>query len=83
MRAINPHLTLVDALVPRLDVFNLQRPHAVRLGVVGLEPIVRDEGDAVHREDVIVPHSDPGHALVGDLLLLEQGGAQLEGGRGR
>lgn len=55
----NSYLTLVNSLVPRLDVFDLQRPDPVRFRVVGLEAIVSDEGHPVHGEYVIVSHPHP------------------------
>lgn len=53
------YLTLVDSLVTRLDVFDLECPHAMCFGVERLEPIVRDERHPVHGQNVIVSDTNP------------------------
>lgn len=58
-------LTLVNALVPLLQVVDQQHPVLRARGVPGREPFVRGVGEATHRQqvDVSVPH--PRH-LSGD-----------------
>ena len=69
---LRAHLALVHARVPRLHVLDLQRPHARGVRVEGLVPVVCDERQPVHRQDVVVAHPDPGHGLVGQLTGLRR-----------
>lgn len=73
------HLTLVDSVILFLDVFDLQWPSAVHCIVKRLKALVPDESHPVHRENVVVPDSDPGHGLVAHLADLQQGSIQLLG----
>lgn len=56
-------------------VGHLQRPGVGGLDEEGLEPLVRDEGEAVHREDVRVAAPDPRHRLVAQLPHLRSVGS--------
>lgn len=51
---------------------DLQGPGVGGLDEEGLEALVRDEGEAVHGEDVRVAAPDPRHRLVAELPHLQR-----------
>ena len=69
---LSADLTLVEAGVARLHVFNLQRPRLRVVHVEALEALVRDERVPVHGEDVRIAVTDPRH------LEGEEGGRSVE-----
>lgn len=58
------HLTLVDAGVTSLHVFDLQRPNAAALDVERLKALVGYKCHPVHCENVIISHPYPGNRFV-------------------
>lgn len=69
---LGPHLALVHAGVPGLDIFDLQCPHAGGVCVERLVPVVSDECQSIHGEDVVVAHTNPGDGFIGQLTSLEE-----------
>lgn len=67
---LRSHLALVQARISGLDIFDLQRPQSRAVNVERLIPVVCNERQSVHGEDVVVSHSDPGHGFVGQLSRL-------------